>query len=96
MAVLEGEHAGRRLWHDSWLTEDGVKYALCDLAKLGVKSVEQLERPPLPAGNIVEANVVLKRDDDGNEWNEIKHTNPLRCHRHRARGARPLRPPPSR
>jgi hypothetical protein len=76
LTVLEGEHAGRLIWHDSWVTTDGVKYALRDLGKLGFQSLEQLERP-LPAGIIVEANVVLRRGDDGSERNQLKNTNPF-------------------
>jgi|SRR5271166_1855336 len=76
LQVLEGEHAGRLLWHDVWLTEDGAKYALRDLGKLGVERLGQLENP-LPEGIIVNANVVLRRGDDGTERNELKHTNPF-------------------
>jgi hypothetical protein len=53
-----------------------MKYALRDLGKLGIKSMEQLEQP-LPVGILVEANVVLKPGDDGVERNELKHTRPF-------------------
>jgi hypothetical protein len=76
LEVAEGEHAGRRLWHDVWLTDDGAKYALRDLGKLGVESQEQLDAP-LPEGIIVAANVVLRRGDDGTERNELKHSHPF-------------------
>jgi Protein of unknown function (DUF669) len=76
LQVIEGEHAGRLLWHDVWLTHDGAKYALRDLGKLGVESFGQLENP-LPEGIVVNANVVLRRGDDGTERNELKHTNPF-------------------
>jgi hypothetical protein len=76
LEVIEREYTGRRLWHDVWLTEDGAKYALRDLGKLGVERREQLDAP-LPDGIIVVANVVLRRGDDGTEHNELKHTNPF-------------------
>jgi len=76
LEVIEGDYAGRRLWHDVWLTQDGAKYALRDLSKLGITRTEQLDAP-LPEGIIVFANVVLRRGDDGTERNELKHTNPF-------------------
>lgn len=74
--MIDGEHVGRLLWHDIWLTEDGAKYALRDLRKLGVESLDQLEKP-LPAGIVIEANVVLRRDDDGTERNQLRNSNPF-------------------
>ena len=76
LQVLDGDHAGRLLWHDVWFTDDGAKYALRDLGKLGVDSLKQLDSP-LPEGIIINANVVLRRDDDGAEKNELRHTNPF-------------------
>jgi hypothetical protein len=76
LEVQEGEHAGRPLWHDLWLTDDALKYALRDLKKLGVESLGQLDHP-LPAGIIIEANVVLKRGDDGAERNELGNMHPF-------------------
>lgn len=76
LEVLEGEHAGRRLWHDVWFTEKGLEYALRDLGKLGVESFDRLDGP-LPEGIVVEANVVLRRGDNGIEKNELKHTHPF-------------------
>jgi hypothetical protein len=76
LQVIEGEYSGRLVWHDVWLTDDGAKYALRDLGKLGIERFEQLDAP-LPEGIIVLANVVLRRGDDGTERNELKHTNPF-------------------
>src|SRR5262245_44260471 len=59
LEVLEGEHAGRRLWHDVWLTEAAISLAKRDLGKLGVTSPEQLERP-LPEGIVIVAKVALR------------------------------------
>ena len=85
--MLDGEHAGRRLWHDVWLTEAAMSLAKRDLGKLGVTSLEQLERP-LPEGIIIDAKVALRRGDDGEEFNRVIT---VRCRRHRARRARAVR-----
>ena len=68
--VLDGEHAGRRVWHDIWLSEAALSMAKRDLAKLGVGSLAQLERP-LPPGIIVSAKVALRKGDDGAESNRV-------------------------
>ena len=70
LEVREGEHAGRRLWHDIWLSEAAISLAKRDLGKLGVSSLDQLERP-LPEGIIVVAKVALRRGDSGEEFNRI-------------------------
>ena len=58
-----------------------------DLGKLGVASLEQLERP-LPEGIIIDARVALRRGDDGDG---IQPSQSVRCRRHRARRARAVR-----
>jgi hypothetical protein len=70
LEVVGGEHAGRRLWHDIWLSEASISIAKRDLAKLGVTDLEQLERP-LPEGMILKAKVVIKRGDNGGEFNRV-------------------------
>jgi hypothetical protein len=69
--VLEGEHAGRQFWHDLWLTLAALPMSKRDLGKLGVTSIEQLERP-LPAGIRCTVKLVLRRDDDGAEHNRVR------------------------
>lgn len=69
--ILEGEHEGRRFWHDVWLTEAALPMAKRDLAKIGIKKLEQLEQP-VPKGIRVEVNLALRRDDDGNEFNRVR------------------------
>lgn len=70
--VLEGEHAGRLLWHDIWLTPAALPMAKRDLAKLGVTDPVQLESP-LPPGIRCAVKVTLRREDDGTEHNRVKH-----------------------
>ena len=69
--VLEGPHAGRYLWHDLWLTAAALPMTKRDLAKLGVMSPEQLERP-LPPGIRCRVQVALRREDDGREHNRVR------------------------
>ncbi len=69
--VLEGEHQGRRFWHDVYLTPGALPWAKRDLAKLGVTALEQLERP-LPPGIRCKVKLTLHRDDDGNESNKVR------------------------
>ena len=70
LVVLQGEYTERVVWHDVWLSEAALPMAKRDLGKLGVTSLEQLERP-LPEGIIVNAKVALRRGDDGTEFNRI-------------------------
>lgn len=69
--VLEGEHEGRRLWHDVWLTSAAIPMAKRDLGKLGVTQLEQLESP-LPEGIRASVKVTLRKDDDGTTYNRVR------------------------
>ncbi len=70
LEVTEGEHAGRRVWHDLWLTSAAMSFTKRDLAKIGVASLEQLERP-LPQGILVKGKLAVRKDDDGTERNRL-------------------------
>jgi hypothetical protein len=69
--VLEGDYTGRRFWHDLWLTPAALPMTKRDLAKLGVASLDQLEKP-LPPGIRCSVKLSLRRDDDGNERNRVQ------------------------
>lgn len=69
--VLEGEHTGRLLWLDLWLTAAALPMAKRDLAKLGVTTLEQLEAP-LPPGIRCTVRVALRTDDDGTQFNRVR------------------------
>ncbi len=69
--VLEGEHAGRLLWHDIWLTAPALPMAKRDLAKLGVVTLDQLEAP-LPPGIRCAVKVTLRQDDAGTQYNRVR------------------------
>jgi hypothetical protein len=72
--VDDGEHKGRRLWHTAWLTEAAMPMSKRDLAKLGVTSLDMLDRP-LPAGIVCTVKVALRIDDDGTERNRVVSVN---------------------
>src|SRR5262249_50565629 len=71
MEVTEGEYAGRKLWHDAWLTAAAMPMTKRDLGKLGITDFDQLDSP-LPAGMLVRVKVALRRDEDGTEFNRVK------------------------
>jgi hypothetical protein len=68
--VDAGEHKGRKLWHTLWLTPAALPMTKRDLAKLGVTSLDMLERP-LPVGFVCDVKVVVRADDDGTERNRV-------------------------
>jgi len=65
------EFAGRRFWHDCWLTAAALPQTKRDLAKIGVSSLDQLERP-LPARIRCRVKLALRRDDNGDERNRVR------------------------
>lgn len=69
--VIDGDHAGRRIWHDIWLTPAALPYAKPVLEKVGITSPDRLRRP-LPSGFIIDARVSLRKGDDGAEHNQIR------------------------
>jgi hypothetical protein len=68
--VDDGDHKGRRLWHTLWLTAPAMPLAKRDLAKLGVTSLDMLDRP-LPGGFVCDVKVALRVDDDGVERSRV-------------------------
>ncbi len=70
LEVIEGEHEGRRAWHDLWLTPAALPMTKRDLAKIGVTNPEQLEKP-LPGGILVRGRLSVRRNDDGNDGNRL-------------------------
>jgi len=76
-AVVEPvELAGRRFWHDCWLTPAALPQTKRDLAKIGVQSLDQLEKP-LPAVIRCRVKLALRRDDNGEERNRVRSFEPI-------------------
>lgn len=69
--VIEGDHQGRQFWHDIWLTPAALPMAKRDLGKLGIKALEQLERP-FPPGICCRVSLTLRKGDDGREFNRVR------------------------
>jgi len=70
-AVEPVEFAGRRFWHDCWLTPAALPQTKRDLTKLGVTSLDQLERP-LPARIRCRVKLALRKDDNGEQRNRVR------------------------
>ena len=71
--VAEGEHAGRCVFHDCWLTAPALPATKRDLGKLGITQLEQLENGAVPTGRIrCRVRVALRRDDDGEQFNRVR------------------------
>ena len=69
--VLDGEHVGRLVFHELWLTPAALPMTKRDLAKLGVTSPDQLDRP-LPPRIRCRVRVTLRTADDGSSFNAVK------------------------
>ena len=69
-SVDDGEHKGRKLWHNVWLTPAALPLAKRDLGKIGITSLAMLDRP-LPAGFVCVVKAVVRADDDGVERNRV-------------------------
>ena len=69
--IHDGEFAKRKLWLDCWLTEAALPQSKRDLGKLGVTSLDQLNRP-LPRGIRCKVRVVLRTDDSGTQFNRVR------------------------
>jgi len=70
LEVAEGDHEGRKLFLDFWLTSAALPMSKREFAKLGINSLEQLDRP-LPAVLDIRATVKRQRDDAGTEFNKV-------------------------
>ena len=70
LEVTEGEHAGRHVWHDVWLTPAALPMAKRDLEKLHITDLAQLSQP-LPQGILARVKVAL-RTEDGTTYNRVK------------------------
>jgi hypothetical protein len=68
--VSGGEYAGRRFWHDLFLTPAALPYTKRDLTKLGITGPGQLEQP-LPARFRCRVKLALRKNDDGTEYNRV-------------------------
>lgn len=69
--VSKGEHAGRKVFAEVWLTARAMAFAKRDLGKLGIQSLDDLEKPT-PAGILCNCRVALRETDDGTQFNTVR------------------------
>jgi len=72
-----GEHAGRRLRHDAWMTVRAMSLSKRDLQRLGITDLAQVGRP-LPGVITCSLRVSVRRDDAGLQFNRIVNFEVLR------------------
>lgn len=66
--VNAGDHTGRTVWQDLWLSPKALPQTKREFAKLGISP----ESPELREGIIAKVAVVLRTRDDGKQYNEVK------------------------
>jgi hypothetical protein len=71
LQVANGDHVGRKLWHEVYLTQAALPMAKRDLGKLGITELAQLERP-LPTGILLDVKVTIRKNNDGVEFPAIR------------------------
>jgi hypothetical protein len=62
--------AGRKVYHDCWLTPRALATSKRDLAKVKIVTPQQLRQAP-PTGVIADVKVALRTADDGSQFNAI-------------------------
>ena len=76
LEISSGEHKGRKIWHDIWLTALAIGTpgkpgpSKRELTKIGVTHLSQLDRP-LPARFQCKVKLALRKNDDGIEYNRV-------------------------
>ena len=69
--VIDGDYSGRKLWSHHWLTLAALAASKRDLAKLGITEPKQMQ-VPLPEWFRCRVTVVIRRDNEGIERNEVR------------------------
>jgi hypothetical protein len=62
--------AGRKVFHDLWLTPKALATSKRDLAKVRIHTPQQLRQAP-PTGMTTEIKVALQSQDDGTQFNRV-------------------------
>jgi hypothetical protein len=76
--VLEPrEFAGRRIYHDVWLTPKNRDYAKRDLAKIRVCNRSDLDKSP-PLGQIALLSYAIEQFDDGRSFGKVTNFEVIR------------------
>ena len=75
--VVSGEHTGRWIWQDLWLSAKAMAFSKERLKHVGINTSEQLSQP-IPAGRICKLVVVQRQSDNGQFYSEVKSVEFLR------------------
>lgn len=71
LEVETGDHAGRKVWFDIWLTAASRTIAKRDLEKLGITNPREQLKQPIPKWLRLQVQVGLQADDSGIERNSV-------------------------
>lgn len=71
LEIEDGEHAGRKLWHDIWLSHAAAAIAKRDLAKLGITNPRVQLAQPIPQWLRLNVQVGIHTDDSGVQRNTV-------------------------
>ena len=71
LEVESGDHAGRKIWFDIWLTVASRTIAKRDLEKLGITKPKEQLKQPIPKWLRLQVTVGLQADDSGIERNSV-------------------------
>lgn len=69
--ICRGDYAGRKVWHDLWLTPAALALSKRDLHKLGITTLDQLEQR-LPPGIKCRVKIVTRQNDSGDTYNVVR------------------------
>jgi hypothetical protein len=69
--VEAGDHAGRKIWFDIWLTLASRAIAKRDFEKLGITNPREQLKKPIPKWLRLRVTVGLQADDSGIERNSV-------------------------
>jgi len=71
LEVESGDFAGRKVWHDVWLTAASRTIAKRDLEKLGITNPREQLKQQIPKWLRLQVQVGLQADDSGVERNSV-------------------------
>ncbi len=71
LEVETGDHAGRKVWFDIWLTPASRTIAKRDLEKLGITNPREQLKQPIPKWLRLQVQVGRQADDSGTERNSV-------------------------
>ena len=71
LEIETGDHTGRKVWFDIWLTPASRHIAKRDLEKLGITNPREQLSQPIPKWLRLQVQIGLQADDSGVERNSV-------------------------